>query len=259
MKTIVLKSNLIHAGNLILVNARHPYKEGVAERTLLPVNSETNEILLERHVVDALSSLMDRLDGWTQIAAVSGWRSMREQEKIYQKSINKNGDAFTEKYVALPGHSEHQTGLAVDLALKQANIDFIRPDFPYWGVCQTFRQDMIAYGFIERYPQYKELQTGIAHEPWHFRYVGAPHAEIMTRCDIVLEEYIALLKQYPFETERFIYTTKDRNTTVALSFLAASKAVDTLFEIDDTLPYSVSGNNIDGFIITEWRKQNGGK
>ena len=83
-----------------------------------------------------------------------------------------NGEEFTNQFVARPGHSEHQTGLAIDLGLKQPDIDFLRPYFPYKGICQTFRELSTDYGFIERYPAGKEAITGIAHEPWHFRYVG---------------------------------------------------------------------------------------
>lgn len=256
MKTVTLRRELIHAGNLITVNARHPYREGVSQRILVPVNAEANNILLENQVVKLLSSLMNKLNGWEQIVAVSGWRSAQEQEGIYTQSLQENGKAFTEKFVALPGCSEHQTGLAIDLGMKQPNIDFICPEFPYTGICQTFRQTAISYGFIERYPCNKESITGISHEPWHFRYVGAPHAEIMSKHGFALEEYISFLKNYPYNEAPYLYSTKD--ICVAISYLKANKTADTQFEIDDTVPFSVSGNNIDGFIITEWRKDHDG-
>ncbi len=256
MKTITLKKELIYAGNLIVVNARHPYREGIKQRVLSPVNAETSSILLENHVIKLLSSLMDRLNGWKEIAAVSGWRSVREQQEIYAHSLKENGKDYTEKFVALPGFSEHQTGLAIDLALKQEHIDFICPEFPYTGVCQSFRQTAISYGFIERYPQGKESITGISHEPWHFRYVGAPHAEIMKNHGFVLEEYVLFLKSHPYGEAPYLYRKDDM--CVYVSYLKANKITDTHFEIDDDVPYSVSGNNIDGFIITEWRKQNDG-
>lgn len=250
MKTITLKRELIHAGNLIVVNAHYPYREGVVKRTLLPVNAEVNNILLENHVVNLLSSLMEKLNGWEQITAVSGWRSVQEQEIIQAKSFQENGKDFTERFIAIPGCSEHQTGLAIDLALKQEHIDFICPEFPYTGVCQTFRQAAIAYGFIERYPCDKESITGISHEPWHFRYVGSPHAEIMAKHGLTLEEYVTFLKDYPYAKAHYMFSANDM--CISVSYLEACKTADTCFDIDDNIPYSVSGNNIDGFIITEW-------
>lgn len=175
---------------LVLVNLRHAYPSDTPQ-DLIPVREDCPQILLEREAAMALSILMEKLDGWKYIVPVSGWRSMREQTEIYTDSLAENGQAFTEKYVALPGHSEHQTGLAIDLGLRGSSIDFIRPSFPYEGICQRFRELAPAHGFIERYPKGKENITGIAHEPWHFRYVGLPHAEIISGFGLTLEEYLA--------------------------------------------------------------------
>ncbi len=255
MRTVTLQSDRIHTGSLILVNAKHPYSSDIARQKLVPVNGETCDILLNDRVVNVLSALMQKLQGWDQIVAVSGWRSIEEQIAIYESSLQENGRTFTEKYVALPGHSEHQTGLAIDLALKQEQIDFIRPDFPYTGICQLFRQQALSYGFVERYPQGRETATGIAHEPWHFRYVGIPHAEIMAEHGFVLEEYITFLKDHPYGISPYLH--KARGNSIIVSYLKADIDAETQITIDDTVPFSISGNNIDGFIITQWRDQNG--
>lgn len=175
---------------LILVNARHACPPDAAQ-DLVPVHENDPDILLEREAACALSRIVERLDGWQWIVPVSGWRSQEEQTAIYEASLRENGPAFTAKFVALPGHSEHQTGLAIDLGLLQPEIDVIRPAFPYKGICQKFRELAPAYGFIERYPAGKEQITGIAHEPWHFRYVGTPHSEIMACQGLTLEEYLS--------------------------------------------------------------------
>ena len=176
--------------SLILVNGQHAYSPDVAQ-DLIPVHEDYPDILLEREAVCALSRIMEQLDGWEFIVPVSGWRSLEEQLKIYEESLRENGPEFTARFVAMPGHSEHQTGLAIDLGLRQPEIDLIRPAFPYEGICQRFRELAPAYGFIERYPAGKEHITGIAHEPWHFRYVGTPHSEIMASKCLTLEEYLA--------------------------------------------------------------------
>lgn len=176
--------------SLILVNRQHPYTMSVRQN-LTPVLPAFPRILLEREATHALSRLMEKLGGWVNILPVSGWRSFTDQRKIYLDSLRDNGREFTRQFVALPGHSEHQTGLAIDLGLQGEDMDFIRPSFPYEGICQYFRELAPAYGFIERYPAGKEGVTGIAHEPWHFRYVGAPHAESMARQGLCLEEYLA--------------------------------------------------------------------
>lgn len=175
---------------LILVNKQHAYLPDM-EQDLVPVHKDYPDILLEREAACALSRIMEQLGGWELIVPVSGWRSEEEQLEIYEASLRENGTEFTAKFVAMPGHSEHQTGLAIDLGLRQLEIDFLCPEFPYEGICQKFREMAPAYGFIERYPADKESITGIAHEPWHFRYVGTPHSEFMAVNGLTLEEYLA--------------------------------------------------------------------
>ena len=247
MKILVIPEKSVHTGSLILVNGQHRCCSENVESSLIPVHSGSS-VLLERRAAVLLSGLMSGIRGWTKISAVSGWRSREEQREIYDQSMRDNGSAFTEQFVAKPDHSEHQTGLAIDLGRRKAEIDFIRPDFPYSGICRTFREKAVAYGFVERYPKGKEAVTGIAHEPWHFRYVGAPHAAIMTELGLTLEEYHALLKQYPRREKPFLYRTG--NQSIEVSYVKA--AADTEFEIEDGLPYALSGNNEDGFVLTEW-------
>ena len=172
---------------LVLVNARHAYWEPEDREPLVCVN---DGVPLLRCAAEALELLMAAIEGWSGIAAVSGWRSREEQKQIWDESLRENGEAFTIQYVALPGHSEHQTGLAIDLGVRTPEIDFIRPYFPNTGICGAFQARAAEFGFILRYPAGKEHVTGIAHEPWHFRYVGVPHAALMVRKGLTLEEYL---------------------------------------------------------------------
>lgn len=180
---------------LILVNQKHAYPMDIMQAlipNLIPVYPERYpNILLERKTARAFCKLMEECDGWNWILPVSGWRSQEEQERIYADSIQNHGYEFTEEYVAKPGHSEHQTGLAIDVGLIQSEIDFIRPAFPeHHAICQRFRALASSWGFIERYPAGKEKITGIAYEPWHFRYVGITHAEKIRHMGLTLEEYL---------------------------------------------------------------------
>lgn len=251
-RQLILKQENIYSGNLILVNQAHGYRRK-SKDFLVPVLDSAPDILLDRCAATLLSQLMKEIDGWQHIVPVSGWRSKQEQQTIWDDSLRQNGVEFTQKYVALPDHSEHQTGLAIDLGLRQAHVDFIRPEFPYSGICQTFREKAAKYGFILRYPAGKEQITGIAHEPWHFRYVGAPHAEIMAEKGLCLEEYIDFLKQFSASDNPYRLTLGSR--TVFMSYLKA-EGEKTLLEMPEEFAYTVSGNNTDGFVLTEWREQN---
>lgn len=248
MEKITLTENQLFKGNLILVNGKYGFRSEPDER-LIPVRESVPGILLQRCAVVLLEQLMSEIGGWNSIVPVSGWRAMSEQQQIWDDSLAENGLPFTQKYVAVPGHSEHQTGLALDVGLKSDHIDFICPDFPDTGVCRKFRQKAAKYGFILRYPAGKEDVTGIGHEPWHFRYVGAPHAGIMAENDMTLEEYTDFIRQYPVHSRPYI--TKNGSQETAVSYIPCTAARMTV-EGARRHPYTISGNNVDGFILTEY-------
>jgi D-alanyl-D-alanine dipeptidase/carboxypeptidase len=249
MEKISLSPERTTLGNLILVNQNHPVRPALRERiSLVPACTGHPEVQLDRRAAVMLSHLIDHVSARGEIVPVSGWRSRREQEQIWADSLRQNGQSFTEKYVARPNCSEHQTGLAIDLAENAREIDFIRPNFPYQGICARFRACAPRYGFVERYPQGKEEVTAIAHEPWHFRYVGWPHAAIMTSRGLCLEEYVQLLEQrHPQESPLYF---EQEGQQVKIFFAYASQG--TVYLPEDTC-HQISGTNTGGYIFTVWR------
>lgn len=244
MNKIILNEADIFSGDLILVDPDDPMC-GDVKNDLIPVNN--SEVKLQREAALKLEMLMKRIHGWSDITPVSGFRSLSEQQKIWNDCLKESGVEFTQKFVAVPGHSEHQSGLAIDLGKKQEIIDFVRPEFPDDGICGEFKSSAAQYGFILRYPHGKELITKISHEPWHFRYVGIPHAEIILKNGFVLEEYIEFLKQFTYPDKPFFYQSAE--VTFEISYLTAGN-----YSLESNEPFSVSGNNRDGFIITKWGK-----
>jgi D-alanyl-D-alanine dipeptidase/carboxypeptidase len=253
MKTIELEKKKIYVGALLLVNKDHPLKDNNTSG-LIPADEQYPDILIKRDAAMVLRRIFEKISAGKSIVPVSGYRSSKEQTAIYDGSIKDNGVNFTRKYVALPNHSEHQTGLAIDLGLNKKDIDFIRPDFPYNGICEEFRKTAPDYGFIERYAEDKEELTGISHEPWHFRYVGYPHSKIIEKNGFSLEEYIEFVKSYRDDC-RLLYK-QGSGAAVEIYYLPASNEKNRIV-ISENSAYQISGNNIDGFIVTVWRKENG--
>ncbi|MDE6148599.1 MAG: M15 family metallopeptidase [Ruminococcus sp.] len=108
---------------------------------------------------------------------MSGYRTAEEQLELY----NNQGGSTAE----IPGASEHQTGLALDVYVNNyAGYGFLKSE-----TGQYVNSECWKYGFIIRYPMLKSDITGIDFEPWHIRYVGIPHAEIIYKKGITLEEY----------------------------------------------------------------------
>ena len=248
MQSLIFPREAIHRGNLILVNAQYPFRAEFAQPVLQPVNLKSS-VMLEQTAAASLARAVEESAGWDAFCAVSGWRSFDEQQAIYTRSLAENGAAFTRQFVALPGHSEHQTGLAIDLGLNQEPLDFIRPAFPCTGICARFRTNCVSHGFVERYPKGKEPVTGIAHEPWHFRYLGSPHARILTDWGYCLEEYIEFLRQFSAQCP---YVVRDESGEYGIYFVKAGSG-NTEIPVTDPARCRVSGNNVDGFVVTERR------
>lgn len=251
MRVEQIANHKIHTGNLIVVNEQHSFRQEKKKKLLFPIHHRKQDILLDRQAGILLEELMQKIKGWNQIEGVSGWRSREEQQQIWDDSLRENGEEFTKTYVAIPGHSEHQTGLAIDLGLKGEELDFICPSFPYEGICGKFRKYASQYGFVERYPKGKERVTGIGHEPWHFRYVGVPHATIMEELNITLEEYMEFIKDYQHGKREYEFT--HRGTEFEVSYLSAEHGQNTNIRVDEQSIYRISGNNMDGFVVTKWR------
>ncbi len=243
-------SGMCSGGSLILVNCDHPLPQGFLPRCV-PVLDSCPSVTMEPRAAACLLPLLRAIGAGDEIVPVSGFRPFSEQQQIYQDSLAENGADFTAKYVAKPGCSEHQSGLAVDLAKKAPEIDFICPNFPDTGICAEFRAAAPRYGFIQRYTAEKEHITGIACEPWHFRYVGYPHSEIMVQMNFCLEEYIEYLHRFS-SIEPLILRRGSKNIS---SFFVPEEEADTVFRQFDSRSRSIaeiSRNNKDGFVMTVW-------
>ena len=129
------------------------------------------------------------------MVVADGYRSSEEQQQIMDEKIAEYKEQVllevlakkkAEKWVAIPGTSEHQLGLAVDINADVQNYG--------WEVYGWLAQHAHEYGFIQRYPEDKTRITGISYEPWHYRYVGVEAAKEIYEKDLCLEEYIDSLK-----------------------------------------------------------------
>lgn len=118
----------MRSGPLVLVNRQHPLAE--EPRQLLTAADERYpNILLERQAARLLAACIQAAGGAREIVPVSGWRSQAEQQAIWEDTLQRRGEAFTRQYVAVPGCSEHQTGLAIDLGRQRGRSTSSGPIF----------------------------------------------------------------------------------------------------------------------------------
>ena len=117
-----------------------------------------------------------------------GYRSYQTQRAIYNRRRKAAGKAHVERFVAVPGASEHHTGLAFDLNANNPDVAFVDTAQYVW-----LNKHCWEYGFIMRYTDDKQDITGILGEEWHVRYVGKEHSIRMRDSNMCLEEYVAWL------------------------------------------------------------------
>lgn len=175
--------------SLILVNKWHP----LPEQYQVELTELSNGESVDKRIYPALQEMFDdmRKDGIYPIVA-SGYRTEEEQRQMMDDKIaafcaegytSEEAEAGAKNWVALPGTSEHQLGLAVDI-----NADGIHSEG--YEVYEWLNQNSWRYGFIHRYSEDKTDITGISNEPWHYRYVGTQAAEEITTRGLCLEEYL---------------------------------------------------------------------
>lgn len=151
---------------------------------------QTEEIKqMRKEAADALEEMFAAAekDG-VPLAAVSGYRSYQTQKVLYNNYVKRDGQEAADRYSARPGHSEHMTGLSMDIAGADGKCA-ASDCFHDTKEAQWLKENAHKYGFILRYPPGKEEITGYKHESWHYRYVGKPLATFIYEKEITLEEY----------------------------------------------------------------------
>ncbi len=130
----------------------------------------------------------------------SGYRSYSLQNNLYNGYVKRSGKQQADTYSARPGHSEHQTGYAFDVCASKdgKNYPCITSSFNNTEPALWLKDNCYKYGFILRYPEGKENETGYKHESWHFRYVGVELATKLYNNGswITLEDYLGIDSKY---------------------------------------------------------------
>lgn len=119
----------------------------------------------------------------------SGFRSYTTQKALYDRYCARDGKAEADRYSARPGHSEHQSGLGMDI--NRASSSFNGTKEAKWLAANCWK-----YGFIIRYPEGKESITGYMYESWHVRYLGKDLAKKVYDSGLTLEEYLGITSKY---------------------------------------------------------------
>lgn len=253
-ESISLDNTEIYNGDLILVNGDYAYQstDESALMTLYGNKSDSyyvsgSELMLREDVVDNLNTMLDDFRTATEhddIIIISGYRTTEQQQTLYDNDLESTG-LETSTLVAMPGYSEHETGYAMDFSL----FDGVNSsDYDGTGEYAWINENCAHYGFVLRYPEDKTDVTSYQYESWHYRYVGQPHAYYMQENDLCLEEYVEALRDYTIDAPLEI--TNWDGKVYQVYYVPAEEGDSTYVMVPPDLEYTISGNNIDGFLVT---------
>ena len=181
---------------LLLVNEDHRLPDDFEETVeIIPIeNAFGDHYQIEKKTYEAFLRLQEDLlkNDDIQTDLISIYRTVKQQEETFARYLKNFGLEYANKYVAKPGHSEHHTGMAIDVGivvdgkLTRTIEELLSVD----DLFQTVQAKLPQYGFILRYPKGKEPITKIGYESWHFRYIDSPEiAKEITDKGICFEEY----------------------------------------------------------------------
>lgn len=176
--TVVPQPGLTYIDGILIANKTYSLPSDYNPGGLTPETSAAFEKLVQGAANDGLDIYLS-----------SGFRSYSLQQQIYNQYCYDYGQAQADTFSARPGHSEHQTGMAID-------VNIIDDSFAGTPEAIWIENHCFEYGFILRYPKGKEDITGYKYEPWHIRYLGVDTAKAVHDSGLTLEEYLGIDSKY---------------------------------------------------------------
>lgn len=258
-KKIELPKTDINKGNLILVGANskvvYPTNQDLVVLGAKKTKSyqvSLYEMKIHKNILDPLNLMLDDFAKATEkkdIIVQTGYRDEKRQTAVYNDYVKKHGEEAAKTAVSKPGESDHNTGLGVVLKVYRAKEKKTYELFNLEGY-NWITENCYKYGFVERYPKSKVDKTGIDYSnTTYLRYVGVPLAELMKKNDICLEEFLIVMKGYPFGSVHYNYETEngDKYEMYYVSGEVEGDVVSVNVPLEKE--YTISGNNTDGFIV----------
>ena len=234
LQALAVENNVTN-GELVLVNREYAFNMD-PDNLMQVEQGSSNSIRIMGHmqmqpvVYEQLMEMADAAvaDGITNLQLNSAYRSAIEQAKLFAE--------YGASYALPAGHSEHQTGLAVDISVTSGKIEGTE-------AAKWLEKNAAKFGFVLRYPANKVHVTDIEFEPWHFRYVGLPHSLIMEKENLVLEEYLEYLRN------KEAYKATFGEIDYIIQYVQVDESAPHI-DVPKSDYYMTSSDNIGGVIVT---------
>lgn len=241
------ESSKVTSGVLLVVNDDHEFDPESVEEDLLNIYDNRTKIdgsnpyqiitnpplFMHKEAFSYMEKMMQKYytlsEGDGSVLVKYAYRTYADQDKLGS--------------VVKAGYSDHHTGCCI--ALHQGDVG----GYPALETTHWIYENCHKYGFVPRYPVGKESKTGVSDYEHCYRYVGLPHAAYMTENDLCLEEYVELLQTH-YANGDHLSVTDTAGAQYEIYYVPASATELTTIQVPENYAYTVSGDNIGGFIIT---------
>lgn len=236
----------VNSGDLVLVNTLYPYKFQEGDTNIVTLYNNRNDfygtsdnvVSLDMNTITQINTLMSdyyAATGNMDFHVIGGFRDINAQNDRYNNGKSKFQGGF----------SDYHTGRSFDVGIfpKGQSSNYYKEE----GIYAWLGQNAASYGFVVRFLQGKESVTGENARSYTFRYVGIPHAVYMKENNLCLEEYIEQIKLYPQSNPLHV---SSGGHEYQVYYVPANLNAATDVPVPASAPFTISGNNVDGFIIT---------
>ncbi len=246
-----LAAEEVHKGDLVLVNADHECKFLEDTEKYVPLYEHRSELYeagdlvtkLDGGVIDQLNAMIGAYAAYmnisdTDIFVQDGFRTFEEQDDRHSSGRSMTFEA---------GHCDYHTGRTFDIYHYDNSSAYGFAPMTAEGNYSWFADNACKYGFIVRYPEGKQEQTGEKPRGYTYRYVGVPHAVYMKENNLCLEEYISEVKSYTKDAPLEIRL--EDGSSYSVYYVTAVEG-STSVDVPADKTYSISGDNCGGFVVT---------
>ena len=262
--TKVMVKDKVYVGPLLLINEDHPFNnfnigaslvEVHDKRTKIEVDGKMNYSLyfqskfvkVDKSILHDLLAMTDACYRETKINDLAlstngAYRTYDEQQDLFDKGLT----------TLKGGCSDYNSGLSVYFMGYPDNFYHFDDEKYASGttLAEWLKQNAYKYGFVKRHDGTKTAITGQKDDIGQYRYVGYPHSYIMKEQDLCLEEYIAVISRYNVNGQHYVVTADDGHTYEIYYVPLAGDVTEVKVPAQNTVPYTISGDNYGGFIVT---------
>lgn len=201
--------------------------------------------------LNAMAEAMKNDLGYAPFLINTAYRTAKEQDKLFDEALKQQGTHGAAETMPMAGQSDYQTGYSIGITLTRNGSYYELSGENGTAEREWMETNAAKYGYILRYPEGKDAETGFPYDATHYRYVGVPHALYMQANGLCLDEYLELLRREHTYGGTHLSIPDENGNRCEVCYVPVSEEAGTVeLPVPIDYPYSYSGDNMGGFIVT---------